>query len=150
MKISLTIKSLIILMIVSGCIEPVEIKTPEDKAVLVVEGYITDDFGPHSIRISRSAQYGSVFDGIVQKIRNATIAVRDSDGTTVFLTETSPGEYSTPGTFRGVAGKSYSLQIETSIGENYISLPVSMPVGPDISDVELRYSERLEQNLGFS
>ena len=129
----------VILCVSLSCVEQVDFQTPEGENILVVEGFITDAPGPHTIRISRSAQYGSIFDGNIQRLANAVVALRNSAGINFSLTQTGPGEYSTDPSFQGIPGETYTLLITTNIGQRYTSLPVTLPNGPDLEDVDFRF-----------
>lgn len=88
---------------------------------LVVEGLITNQPGPHVIRLTRSSAFGKSFQRV--SVRNARVFVTDSKGVEVFLPETGAGNYLTPASFAGEVGESYVLHIETSNGIVYRSDP---------------------------
>lgn len=119
----------------SACIDELNIDTGEGQRLLVVEGFIDTEPGPHRIRLSRSAKYGSILEDAIQKITNATVWIRDENGEQVFLTESSDGLYLTPDTFRGEVGKKYTLNITLNSGERYISTPEEIQPVPDIDEV---------------
>ncbi len=84
-----------------ACVDPSEIDIPEDESILVVDGTISTLPGPHRIDLSRTAKYGSVFDGVIGKVTGATVLVRNSVGDVVEFTEILDGIYVSPASFRG-------------------------------------------------
>jgi hypothetical protein len=143
----------IILIFPLSCIDPYNIGIEEGEQLLTVDGFITNDFGPHTIRLTRSDTYGSVFEGLIRPIRRATVSVRDSQGLVTFLTETEPGTYVTPNDFAAKLGLSYTLQIRLSEGQEYTSFPEKInPVAPIDSvsyrSLQLATDNRLEDRVG--
>lgn len=110
-------------LIIISCIEDADL--PADKALrlLTVDGRITTGPGPHVIRLTRSARYGSNFVDVVGVERFANVSIRDDLGNVTVLSEPSFGVYETPPGFRGVVGRSYSVQIITQDGKEYMSFP---------------------------
>lgn len=119
---------------ICSCIEAVDTKTTEEKKLLVVQGYITTQFGPHEFKLSKSAKYGSIFEGFSKQEEDASIFIKDSDGQQTFLTETFPGTYLTPSTFKAEVGKSYSLVINSKSGQ-YISTEEEVIPVPKLDQV---------------
>lgn len=129
----------IVLLLVVACIDPSQIDIPESDNILVVEGIITTDEGPYTVSLSRTAKFGSVFDGVIGRVTGALVLVRDNEGQVAEFTETLEGIYQSPTDFRGEVGKTYTLQIETSLGARYSSLPQTIIEGPEIDSVIVRY-----------
>ena len=123
------------LIITSACITPIDVVIEEEINVLVIDGFITTENGPHDIRITRSAKFGDIFVGQIEKISRAQVSVRDNTGKTVALFEQEPGLYTTPETFKGEVGLSYSLLVETLAGESYSSFPQTIAPSPEIDEV---------------
>jgi hypothetical protein len=142
---------MIIFVLLLACSEPVDLETPDDENLLIIEGYITDEFGPHTINISRSARYGTVFEGFIQRINNATVLIRDSKGNSTILSQSGFGEYQTPSSFRGERGETYTLLVTTSVGENFASLPTTLTSGPNLEDVIFRFEKKpTSDDLNFT
>jgi hypothetical protein len=109
---------------------------PDGERLLTIDGYITTDPGPHTIRLTRTDTYGSVFEGLIRPVAQATVAIRDSNGAVTFLQEIEErGRYQTPAAFRAEAGLSYSLQISLQDGKNYSSLPEKVFPAPVIDSL---------------
>ncbi|MDP2042598.1 DUF4249 domain-containing protein, partial [Algoriphagus sp.] len=130
----------ILLLLPMACIDPFKVEVPEGQQLVTIEGIIHNGPGPHAISISRSATYGSVFEGLIRPVTGATVVIRDNEGRITFLeeTENSRGNYFTPAGFRAEIGKSYTLQIQTVEGKVYSSLPERVLSSPAIENVSLK------------
>lgn len=120
----------LILFSLIGCIDELNISTERVLRVLVVEGNITTDPGPHYIRLSKSAKYGSIFDDFSKMVNGALVRIRDEKGNQVILDEVDSGVYATSPSFRAKVGSEYTLIVESNT-EQYISTPEKvLPVAP--------------------
>ena len=124
------------LSIFGSCIDPLDVNIDKEVKVLIVEGAITTKPGPYYIKLTKSAKYGSIFDGYIQPVSGANVTIRDSNGTVVKLIEDkvnrAPGIYATPPSFRAEVGLSYTLLITTNNGIEYTSLPEKIRKAPGI------------------
>ncbi|MHA7131750.1 DUF4249 domain-containing protein [Algoriphagus namhaensis] len=127
------------LFLTLGCIDPFEVEVPEGPQYLTIEGYISTEFGPHEIKLTRGDTYGSVFEGLIRPVRSATVVVRDDLGRVTFLAENldERGTYLTPTSFRAELGRAYTLQIQLVEGQVYTSLPEQ--VAPPVPFGDLSY-----------
>ncbi len=133
---------LLFLAIGISCIDPITLDNNGGVQVLVVEGGITTEFGPHTIRVSNSAKYGDVFVGTIKPESNATLLIRDNLGDVVQLRPAgSTGYYETPESFRGEVGKSYTLVIIKSNGDEYMSYPETIQKVSDIDSIYYKFRE---------
>ena len=122
---------LILLTLIYGCIDPIELDISEELRILVVEGFISTGPGPHRIKLSKSGKYGDLYKSVIRNEERADIWIRDNDGNVTFLTEVSPGTYFTPDDWRAELHKSYTLNIITGAGTQYTSTPETIvPVAP--------------------
>ena len=124
-----------IILIVSACIDPVNLTTGEG-GTLVVDGWITDQPGPYTIKLSRSIAYDNSRPLRVFSVAesDALVTVVDRFGTVEkFKESTTKGTYvnSETSTFKGGVGKAYQLTIKTKAGRSYHSAYDSLvPVAP--------------------
>ncbi len=132
---------IILVLALTGCIDPITLEQDKEVKVLVVEGGITTEFGPHTIKLTRSAQYGDVFVGEIKNEIEAKIFVHDDLGNTTSLLENGRGVYSTPEVFRGKIGRKYTLIIITKDGTEYQSYPESIYRVPVIDTFSVEYLE---------
>lgn len=100
--------SAVLAFITASCTEKVDIQLDESYTRLVVDGCITDDTMPHTIRLTTTTSY--YYNQPAPAVRGATVSI--TDGTTTFpLTETMPGVYQTSGNVSGKPGLTYKLNI---------------------------------------
>ena len=123
-----------------ACIEPYKVEVPEGEQLLTVEGMITSGPGPHVITLTRSATYGSDFEGLVRPVQGATVIVRDDLGEVTFLQENleAKGSYFTSAAFSAQIGRSYTLFIEVEDGRLYSSVPEKVESVPAIQSLSVR------------
>ncbi len=144
-------------ILTNSCIDQLDVNIDREESIIVVEGFITTQPGPHVIRISKSAKYGSAFTaGVITGVTNAKVFIRDQKGKVTFLNEgsgeyldaqfntivTSFGDYTTPTGFRAVVGNSYTLHIIVS-SKTYYSTPQLVTKAPEIDSLILEYKELL-------
>jgi hypothetical protein len=130
----------IFLLLPMACIDPYKVEVPEGQQLLTVEGIIHSGPGPQVITLTRSATYGSAFQGLIRPVTGATVVVRDNEGILTFLEESGQarGSYFTPSGFRAEIGKSYTLQIQTAEGKVYTSLPERVEAVPLIDNITFK------------
>ena len=114
---------ILLVLVLTGCIDPIILEQDKEVKVLVVEGGITTEFGPHAIKLTRSAQYGDVFVGEIKNELGAKLFIRDEFGNTVSLLENGNGVYTTPSDYKGEVGRKYTLIIISKDGVEYQSYP---------------------------
>lgn len=128
---------LILLLISFGCIDPYEVDVSEGAQLLTIEGTVTNGPGPHLIKLSRSATYGSIFQSLVRPVSGAIVVIRDNTGSVAIFSEDRNmiGTYISPEGFSGVVGRSYTLLIELADGKTYTSLPEKINKPIEISKI---------------
>lgn len=124
-------------LILYGCIDPYEVSIEDGPQLLTIDGMISSGPGPHTVKLTRSATYGSVFEGLIRPVAGATVIVRDETGKVVFLTEDNEnrGNYLTSEEFSGEVGRTYTLQIQLLDGKVYTSLPEKLSAVPPIKNL---------------
>lgn len=121
---------ILVMLTVVSCIEPYKPEFDAYKPAVVIEGHITDQEGPYTVKVSESADiYYPRFKGISE----ARVTISDDIGNVAELHETDEGVYLTnKDDIQGQAGRSYQLRVELSDGSVYESeycfLPESAPV----------------------
>lgn len=134
--------------IISSCVDEVDIQTSQAIRTLVVEGFITTEKGPHEIKISTSAKYGTIFEDFSKRESNAIVRIRDDQGKMIFLSESDeePGIYRTTKDFQAELGRSYTLLINTLRNGNYASIPEPTTSTPPIDTLEVFYRKSPTEN----
>ena len=109
-KIYIFIITIILFTIVS-CEKEVDWETKEMPVMLTVEGSITNEFKKHQVKLSLSADY--FYNKPVPVVSDASVSI--TDGINIFEFAENPagsGIYETIDSVAGVAGKTYTLNID--------------------------------------
>ena len=141
--------SLFILLLLSGCIDTFQPSIPleDGTRTLVVDGRITNQNGPYTVRLTSSAPIG--LDTLIAET-NAVVTIEEENGPSVLLTEDRPGVYVTHQTdITGVVGKRYRLHISLFDGLEYESSWELMLATPEIDAVRFE-PEVKESQVGTS
>ncbi|GAB3828473.1 DUF4249 domain-containing protein [Hymenobacter jeollabukensis] len=101
--------------LLSSCTDVVDVDLPEPEPQLAVEGNITDQPGPYTIRLTKTGPYFK--DQEPPAVRGAELVLSDNDGVTETLRETAPGVYQTR-QLQGKIGNHYLLSIRAE-GQQY-------------------------------
>lgn len=125
-----------------------DLGTKYDK-LFVVDGLITNDPGPYTIRLSTST---SVDQPEYRPFTGAEVRLMDNTGNTEVLTEINPGEYITSEEgIQGVVGREYKLSIQTPNGKLYESgyelLNPPTPIDSVYAEVEYMQDDDYDHDL---
>ncbi len=114
MKKHISTLIIIIAFLLTQCTEKINLDLDSTYERVVIEGYLTDEFKSHQIKITNSADY--FVNKAADPISGANVTI--SDGTnTLTLSEVEPGIYETD-PISGVIGNTYTLSIDIE-GTNY-------------------------------
>src|SRR5690349_19127347 len=109
----------------SACIKQVDVDTRNEKPILVVEGAITTDTMPYTVKLTYSGPFtrtALIPDDHIEK--DAEVTIIDDQGSTTALAYKGEGIYETTDTnYIGKVGRSYSIIVELKDGKKYISSP---------------------------
>ena len=119
MPICKTIFTLLIFLILGGCTEPYILQTNTYEEALVVEATITNELKKQEITLNKTSRFE---DKETQIEKGADVFMTDNAGTRYDFEEES-GKYISTTEFQAVAGKEYKLNINTSDGRSFESLP---------------------------
>ncbi|GAB3899694.1 hypothetical protein GCM10028803_21260 [Larkinella knui] len=140
-------KLIVFLVIISAllsCIDKVALPIRNEPPQLVVDGLITNEKPPYSVRLSYSGSFAFDQENPQdQKVTNATVTLKDDAGHTTPMVHdgVNPGYYrSTDSSFVGQPGRTYTLTIRLSNGKTYASAPEKMPAVPGIDSVYARFT----------
>jgi hypothetical protein len=125
----------------ASCVNELDVNTSTGINTLVVEGFITTAPGPHTVLLSRSAKFGTVFEALAGPVEGATVSIRDANGQVTFLNEVESGVYQTSNSFQGQVGNAYSLLVLTEQGESYQSIPETIKPVPPIDSIYFVFVE---------
>jgi hypothetical protein len=108
------------LVLLTGCVTPYDAEIPEIPAGIVVQGFITNEPGPYTVKLTRPTNY--TLKGLNFAVQNAVVYITDDQGKRENLVERKgTGDYLTQ-TLRGQTGRTYQLHIEAD-GKKYQSKP---------------------------
>jgi Domain of unknown function (DUF4249) len=116
----------------NSCIDRINIEVPDSySSQLVVDGVITDEPGPYTVRLTRSVRVEKFLKLSQESVTKSNVTIFDNVGNSEGLVEKEPGVYQTKANgIQGVVGREYSIKIETAEGKVYESEPDRMnPVG---------------------
>ncbi|MCX6253595.1 MAG: DUF4249 domain-containing protein [Bacteroidia bacterium] len=134
---------ILLLLLLNNCITQFIPQTNETQEFLVVEGLITDQPGPNTIKLSSTLPLGTRSD--VKPVRGCFVTITDDLGNRFNFEETDTGTYvSDPAMFKGKIGRFYTLHINANTAinnHNYVSYPMEMKPVPPIDSV---YFEKAE------
>ena len=114
--------SLFCVVTIFSCVDPIRLNTGNGAGTLVVDGVITNESGPYTIKLSRSVNFDNSRPVRVFALpeKGATIVISDDTGFSEKLKETDAGVYKTTA-ITGVIGRTYSITIKTSDGKTFHS-----------------------------
>jgi hypothetical protein len=123
---------LLLVLLLSGCIEPVDLETKAGEKLLVVEGMITS--------LSKTSAYGLSPYDTDPSVLDAVVTISDDQGNSEVLQPGKDGIYTTAANgIQGQAGRWYSLQIITKDGREYRSKPQLLRPVPVIDSIYIEY-----------
>ena len=133
--------ALLLALLLPACQEEYIAELDNMEPLLVVDGLITDNPGPHQVRLSLSNRFQD--EAGLNPVSNAVLYIESDDGIRTELHEDplNPGTYLTSGDFKGVAGTAYILHIETPEGEVYRSAPQIMTERLSVDSVYIEYGQ---------
>jgi hypothetical protein len=111
--------------------------------VLVVEGLVTTDSMPYTIRLSYTGKLlnaSAHIDSNQNYINDAVVYIRNDHGDSTLCSLTSPGTYqSVDSSFIGTTGYAYTLIVHLSNGKTYVSSPETINPVPPIDSISVTY-----------
>jgi len=123
-------------LLLATCVKQVKVPTRYVKPILVVQGLITSAPGPYTVNLSYSGPYSNSLQATQQDstyfITDAKVMIRDDLDDSALCSYTSFGNYlSDDPQFIGTIGRTYTLAIYLSNGQNYLSKRETIqPVSP--------------------
>jgi hypothetical protein len=137
MKLLINLILFTVLLYVSSCVTKFIPETGENRELVVVEGLISNQPEPDTIKLYKSTPLGTRTRK--SPIEYCTVIIEDNLGGVFYLSETGQGIYVTPEEFTGVIGLKYTLKIFTnSLSEfnySYESYPMEMKPVPAIDKI---------------
>ncbi len=133
-RIKHIVRVLPLLAVLASCTQWFDPEINPPANVLAFEGLITNGPGPHYVKISRSAAYGS--QAVFEPVSDASVSVRNQYRELIVFAEALPGTYYAPDGFSGVAGDTYTLYVDLPDGSSYRSGEQTLVDGLAANSVE--------------
>lgn len=139
-SLSTILRTATIAVLLTGCVDPVDLTIDATVDLIVVDGTITNLAEPQIIRLNRSkadrltGRFGTV------PITKATVQVTVDSSRIVYAYETVDGSYQLPSDFKGQVGHAYQLRFWLIEGTEYVSSTQIMPAVPTIQQVYARFN----------
>ena len=141
----LFVTCLSVLALADGCIERINIDTPESALPLVVDGGITNEPGPYQVRLSRANNVQGYLGAIVKPFFAKQVTIFDDKGNSEILNLVYNGVYQTS-TFQGVAGNQYFIRIEARDGKVYESIPETIKASGTVDSIYYQFDITQPEN----
>lgn len=126
-----------VILLLAACVDSIDFNTPKGDVQIVLEGIISNETGPYTIKMYRSRPLATDLDRPIP-VRFAKITLRDDLGAQDIYKEVSDGVYQSQGIITGQVGRSYTIRVETNTGKIYESESEKIfPVG----EVDKVYTE---------
>jgi hypothetical protein len=133
------------LLLITNCIEPIDLKTITYEDFLVVEATITNEFKTQEVRLSRTFE---IDNNVAKTESNASVVVSDSEQINYPFVETSPGVYTSSNPFSATENQSYTLHITTTDGRNYTSTTEKLTAITEIQQLTTKTETTAETVAG--
>lgn len=123
-----------------SCVTEFQPNTVSIPSALIVEGQITNQAGPYTVKLTRTADYSYKSLNFLEY--GATVVIQDDQGNRETLTELASGGFyrTSANGIRGVAGRSYTLSIQTKDGLRYESTAELLQSAPPIKKLYYEYT----------
>jgi hypothetical protein len=131
-KMKSIIKLIAVVFLFSSCEKVVELDLSNNVEKLVVEASITNEVGPHFIKLTKSVNFNEI--STYPPVSNAKVVISDNAGQKDTLTYTKDGLYKT-NKLKGIEGRTYYLNIVFD-GKTYTA-ESTMPQAVGLADLKI-------------
>jgi hypothetical protein len=122
-----------------SCEKEIELDLENSAPQIVIEGAVTDEDGPHYIKLSKSVNFYA--QNQFPAITGATVTITDNLGNSDVLTEVNDGLYET-NTIVGVPGNTYNLSV--TVGTDNYYATSTMPKKVNLDSLRFERGEDFE------
>ena len=145
MKHNILTIGIISVVFAAACTEAIDVDLNEgENNRLVVAGEISNEPGPYSVRLTRSTSY--FYNQPAPAELGATVTISDGEQTFVLLDEDNDGTYWTDSSALGIPGRTYTLNIKLTNGEEYEAVD-HMPIPNRFDTI---YYEYINEEYGMT
>lgn len=110
----------VILLALTSCEKVLDIDLKDAESRVIIEANLSDQPGPHTVRISRSVSFNA--PNTFPQVSGAQVTISDNAGNSETLIETEAGTYQTIN-FIGVPGRTYVLRVLVD-GKEYSAVSI--------------------------
>lgn len=136
----------LLIVLIMGCVEPIEFNVPPAESLMIIEGMISDQEGPYSVKLSRAISLDSdTLD--VPPVTGASIRLHDDLGNIEDFEEVEEGLYQTRGAMKGEIGRSYHITVTTANGEVFESTPELIRLAGEVLEIRKEFKEDRQEGL---
>jgi hypothetical protein len=130
---NLLLFALPLLLLASGCDDPINPKINTAEPYVVLDGFVDDQPDTRdTIRLTSTVGY--LDQGKLPPIVGATVTLSTDGGTPIALPEERPGKYLAPADFVGVEGSTYTLDVMLQDGTKF-KAAATMPRGQSLDSI---------------
>ncbi len=129
-------------LVLFSCVEPVDLKLPANVRSLVVEGLVTNEPGPYTVKLAMTSPYGRPTGLKDQELERAQVEISSSTGEREILMEHGLGIFKTsPSGLRGKVGEAYTLHVKLRDGRSYTSTAQLLTASPPVENIQLQFQK---------
>jgi hypothetical protein len=128
---------------IESCVDPIVplLNSGDMQPSLVVDGKITDEEGPFTVKLTKSVGVDVMYYN--DPVKDAIVTILDDKGHSYQLYGDNQGVYKTAESdLKGIPGNSYTLSVVTPDGRQYESSSVLMQEAPEIDSLYFEENER--------
>ncbi len=129
------ISILIPLIILTACTKEIELDLNNSSPQLVIEGNITDQPGPYTVKLSKTVDFNDA--NTYPPVTGALVIIADNFGVIDTLSENMPGSYQTHSII-GTQGNTYALKVIAE-GKQYEAM-TTMPDKVNLDSIQFNLS----------
>jgi hypothetical protein len=124
----------LLMLLIDGCIDPLDVTVISQAPKVVVDGLVTNDPGPYTVKLFYSKD-ANVFSKDAVPVRKASVSIIEDGSIARPLAEVSDGIYQTDNTWQAQIGKSYEVRIVTSDLKTYGSQPQTLEAAGSVDSI---------------
>ena len=128
-----------LMLIWMSCVDKVNLSLPTSSLPLIIDGLVTDQPGPYTVKISRAFSVDGSYHQIAG-VALARVEISDNSGARDVLKETFPGTYVTD-SLQGVIGRTYRLRVTTAGGLRFESAAEYMHPAGTVDSIYFQFKE---------
>ncbi|MBI1768547.1 MAG: DUF4249 domain-containing protein [Bacteroidetes bacterium] len=135
------------ILVSDACVERINIDAPKALSdQLVIEGLITDEPGPYTVKLSRATNVNETLVR-TRPVSAVKVVISDNLGNSETLKEIEIGTFQTDTNgIQGVIGRSYTLHVETNDGKVYESTPETIVPAGTIENIRFKFETSQPEN----